>query len=68
VIEFNDLAKNPLNQTAIIDPTAPEIDPKTGKPIDAQQTLVPVKGSNPDEPAKQNLPPQPQLAQPIVGN
>lgn len=71
VSEFNDKAKNNLNQAAVVDPTAPEIDPKTGKPVDANKSLVPPKSSdtnNSAEPVKPILPTQPQLAAPNAGN
>ena len=68
VVAFKDLAKINLNQSIIINPDAPEIDPKTGKPKEV--AVLPGQSSNQANGTeiKPQQKPQPKLAEPNIGN
>lgn len=70
VVGFRDLAKTNLNQSMIVNPDAPEIDPKTGKP--KETPVSPGQGTNPANPSGQEVKPQPKpqpkLSEPNIGN
>jgi conjugal transfer pilus assembly protein TraE len=70
IIAFKDTSKNNLNQAAVIDPNAPEVDPKTGKQVDEGKTLVPVNGNEKttEESNTPKPPPQPQLGETVQEN
>jgi hypothetical protein len=70
VTGFKDLSKTDLNHSVLVNPDAPEIDPKTGKPKEVP--VAPAQGTSPSaantENVKPQSKPQPTLSEPDTGN